>query len=46
MVKSIPTRVSARREYNNNMYEMKRVGGSQPVRTKRATPLRTYNKAR
>ena len=43
-LKSIPTRRAAKKEYNENMYEWKRVAGSQPVRVKRKNPT-TYNKA-
>lgn len=44
-IKSIPTRIAARKEYNNDHYKWDRVGGSQPIRIKRTPPLKTYNRA-
>ena len=41
---SIPTRLRAKREYKNDVYEWNRVG-SNLVRSKRKTPLKTYNNA-
>ena len=41
---SIPTRIRAKREYKNDVYEWNQVG-SNLVRSKRKKPLKTYNSA-
>jgi hypothetical protein len=43
-VKSIPTRLKAREEYRNDTYSYEKIGNDLH-RTKRKTPLKTYNKA-
>ena len=43
-IKSVPTRLRARKEYNNNVYEYQKSGGDL-MRIKRKKPLATYNKA-
>ena len=42
-VQSVPTRLAARKEYNQNTYDYNRVGGDL-FRTKKKKPI-TYNKA-